>query len=162
MPFEELVEAEGHLVDSHVMEQIFDKVVESSGRFEVEQFRIGRTNSDASYRRLRVETPTRAQMEHLLAQLLPIGCSPVEAMEVTLRPVERDKCAPECKSIAAEGGVAGGAPGAPAPYIAVGHLTFDSLAAFQKSFGPHAPEILADIPNYTNTQPIIQISEIAL
>ena len=48
MPFEEVVEAEGHLIDSHVMEQIFDKVVESNGRFEVEQFRIGRTNGDPS------------------------------------------------------------------------------------------------------------------
>src|SRR5579864_4967183 len=53
MPFEETVEAQGHLIDSHVMEQIFDKVVESEGRFEVEQFRIGRTNGDPSYLRLR-------------------------------------------------------------------------------------------------------------
>jgi lysine-ketoglutarate reductase/saccharopine dehydrogenase-like protein (TIGR00300 family) len=95
MPFEEVVEAEGHLIDSHVMEQIFDKVVESSGRFEVEQFRIGRTNSDASYLRLRVETPTKEQMDHLLAQLLPIGCSPVEGGDAVLERVERDRCAPE-------------------------------------------------------------------
>jgi lysine-ketoglutarate reductase/saccharopine dehydrogenase-like protein (TIGR00300 family) len=95
MDFSELVEAEGHLIDSHVMEQIFDKVVESSGRFEVEQFRIGRTNSDPSYLRLRVETPTRQQMEHLLAQILPIGCSPVEGVDAVLKPVERDRCAPE-------------------------------------------------------------------
>jgi len=54
MACEEVVEAQGHLIDSHVMEQIFDKVVESNGRFEVEQFRIGRTNSDASYLRLRI------------------------------------------------------------------------------------------------------------
>ena len=53
MACEEVVEAQGHLIDSHVMEQIFDKVVESNGRFEVEQFSIGRTNSDASYLRLR-------------------------------------------------------------------------------------------------------------
>jgi len=95
MPVEEVVEAEGHLIDSHVMEQIFDKVVESSGRFEVEQFRIGRTNSDPSYLRLRLETPTRQQMEHLLAQILPIGCSPVEGGDAALKPVERDRCAPE-------------------------------------------------------------------
>src|SRR5579862_3602937 len=44
MPFQEVVEAEGHLIDSHIMELIFDKVVEFHGRFEVEQFRIGRTN----------------------------------------------------------------------------------------------------------------------
>src|SRR5580700_1704004 len=95
MPSEEVVEAEGHLIDSHVMEQIFDKVVESNGRFEVEQFRIGRTNGEPSYLRLRLEAPDRRQMEHLLAQLLPIGCSPVQGGDVTLGLVERDRCAPE-------------------------------------------------------------------
>ena len=77
-------------------------------------------------------------------------------------PMVRQKCAPECRRIAAESSLAGGAPGSRPPYIAVGHLTFDSLAAFQKAFIPHAPEILADIPNYTNILPVIQISEIAL
>ncbi|HVV46364.1 MAG TPA: TIGR00300 family protein [Bryobacteraceae bacterium] len=95
MPFEEVVEAEGHLIDSHVMEQIFDKVVEANGRFEVQEFRIGRTNSDASYLRLRLETPDRREMEHLLAQLLPMGCSPVNGGDATLGRVERDRCAPE-------------------------------------------------------------------
>jgi lysine-ketoglutarate reductase/saccharopine dehydrogenase-like protein (TIGR00300 family) len=95
MPFEEVVEAEGHLIDSHVMEQIFDKVVESNGRFEVEQFRIGRTNGEPSYLRLKLETPDRRQMQHLLAQLLPIGCSPIMGGDATLGPVERDRCAPE-------------------------------------------------------------------
>jgi lysine-ketoglutarate reductase/saccharopine dehydrogenase-like protein (TIGR00300 family) len=95
MPFEEVVEAEGHLIDSHVMEQIFDKVVEANGKFEVEQFRIGRTNGEPSYLRLRIEAPDRREMEHLLAQLLPIGCSPVQGGDVTLGKVECDRCAPE-------------------------------------------------------------------
>jgi uncharacterized protein (TIGR02118 family) len=67
-----------------------------------------------------------------------------------------------CKGIAAEQGLAGGAPGAPPTYIAIGHLLFDSVAAFESGFNPHAQEILADIPNYTNTQPVIQVSEIKL
>src|SRR4029077_15326654 len=95
MPFEEVVEAEGHLIDSHVMEQIFDKVVESNGRFEVEQFRIGRTNGDPSFLRLRVETPTRQQKDHVLAHFLAIGCSPAETGDAVLGLVERDRCAPE-------------------------------------------------------------------
>ncbi len=95
MAFEEVVEAQGHLIDSHVMEQIFDKVVESRGRFEVEQFRIGRTNSDPSYLRLRIETPGRKEMEHLLAQLLEFGCSPLDTGDAILKPVDRDRCAPE-------------------------------------------------------------------
>jgi uncharacterized protein (TIGR02118 family) len=77
-------------------------------------------------------------------------------------PMVRQKCAPECRRIAAESGLAGSTPGSRPPYIAVGHLTFDSITAFQKAFIPHAPEILADIPNYTNIQPVIQISSVEL
>src|SRR5438477_7793925 len=95
MDFQEVVEAQGHLIDSHVMEQIFDKVVEYNSRFEVEQFRIGRTNSDASYLRLKVETPSQEVMDHLLQQLLGLGCSPVDSGDAQLRTVERDRCAPE-------------------------------------------------------------------
>jgi len=77
-------------------------------------------------------------------------------------PMVREKCAPECRGVGAEAGLSGGEPGSRATYIAIGYLMFDSVAAFQKSFGPNAPAIRADIPNYTNTTPIIQISEIAL
>jgi lysine-ketoglutarate reductase/saccharopine dehydrogenase-like protein (TIGR00300 family) len=95
MQFQEVVEAEGHLIDSHVMEDIFDKVVEHNARFEVEQFRIGRTNSEASYLRLKVEAPDEGSMEHLLQELLGLGCAPIESGDAVLRDVERDKCAPE-------------------------------------------------------------------
>ena len=33
VPFSEIVEAQGHLIDSHIMERIFDTVVEFGGRF---------------------------------------------------------------------------------------------------------------------------------
>jgi len=95
MQFQEVVEAEGHLIDSHIMENIFDKVVEYNGRFEVEQFRIGRTNSEASYLRLKVVTPDAAAMERLLQNLLELGCAPVDTGDAALREVERDCCAPE-------------------------------------------------------------------
>lgn len=75
-------------------------------------------------------------------------------------PMVQQKLGAACKSIAVEQGLAGGAPGAPATYVAMGHLYFDSTDAFQAAFGPHAQAILADIPNYTNTQPTIQISEV--
>ncbi len=95
MQFQEVVEAQGHLIDSHVMERIFDQVVEFGGRFEVEEFRVGRTNSDASYLRLKVEANERAVMERLLQQLLGLGCSPVDGGDAQLAAVERDRCAPD-------------------------------------------------------------------
>lgn len=95
LPFIEVVEAEGHLIDSQVMERIFDTVVEYQGRFEVEQFRIGRTNSEPSYLRLRVEAATREHLEQMLARLLGLGCSPVDSADAALAAVERDRCAPD-------------------------------------------------------------------
>ena len=91
----EVVQAQGHLIDSHIMERIFDAVVEAGGRFTVEQFAIGRTNSDPSSLRLRIEAPTQDQMERMLTALLALGCAPAETGEVELKPAERDKCAPE-------------------------------------------------------------------
>ncbi len=95
MPFQEVVEAQGHLIDSHIVESIFDKVVEHHGRFEVEQFRIGRTNSEPSYLRLKVETQDEPSLGHLLEDLLMLGCAPVDSGDAVLGEVERDCCAPE-------------------------------------------------------------------
>jgi lysine-ketoglutarate reductase/saccharopine dehydrogenase-like protein (TIGR00300 family) len=77
------------------MENIFDQVVEHHGRFEVEQFRIGRTNSEPSYLRLKVETADQDTLGRLLNTLLELGCGPVDSSDAVLRPVERDRCAPE-------------------------------------------------------------------
>lgn len=66
------------------------------------------------------------------------------------------------KSGAVEEGLAGGAPGAPASYLAMGHLYFDSIEDFQNSFGPNAQQIMSDIPNFTNIEPVIQISQVRI
>jgi lysine-ketoglutarate reductase/saccharopine dehydrogenase-like protein (TIGR00300 family) len=95
MGLTEIIEAEGHLIDSHIMERIFDTVVEYQGRFEVEKFHIGRTNSEASQLRMRVETPTQGQMDQLLSQLLGLGCVPVDAGDAVVEVAVKDRCAPE-------------------------------------------------------------------
>lgn len=65
-----------------------------------------------------------------------------------------------CRKVEVDQGLAGGAPGAPATYIAIAHLYFDSVDAFQAAFGPHAATIMADVPNFTNTTPTLQISQL--
>jgi uncharacterized protein (TIGR02118 family) len=63
---------------------------------------------------------------------------------------------------AVEKGVAGATPGAPPTYVALGHLYCDSVETFQAGFGPHAKEILGDVPNYTDAQPVLQINEVVV
>ena len=55
-----------------------------------------------------------------------------------------------------------GVPGAPATYVGMCHIFCDSVDAFQAGFGPHAKEIMGDIPNYTDQSPVIQISEVVV
>jgi uncharacterized protein (TIGR02118 family) len=75
-------------------------------------------------------------------------------------PMVSRKFGTAAKATSIEQGIGGGAPDAPAPYVAIAHFTFDSVAAFQAAFAPHAQEIMADIPKYTSIEPVIQISEI--
>ncbi len=67
-----------------------------------------------------------------------------------------------CKFYTVDKGLAGGAPGDPATYVGMCHIYSESVEAFQSSFGPHAKEILADIPNYTDIQPVMQVSEVVV
>lgn len=64
------------------------------------------------------------------------------------------------KHVAIDRGIAGRTPDEPVPYLAIGYLYFDTLSAYRNSFGPNAEKIVNDIPNYTNIQPVVQISEI--
>ena len=64
------------------------------------------------------------------------------------------------KGAAIESGLGGGAPGSPAPFLTMSHLYFDSVEDFGKAFGPNAEKIMGDLPNFTNIEPIIQVSEV--
>jgi uncharacterized protein (TIGR02118 family) len=66
------------------------------------------------------------------------------------------------KRVEVEQGIGGLVPGSAPAYLAMGHLFFDSVATFQAAFEPNTAVITGDIPNYTNTQPTIQISEVKL
>ena len=75
-------------------------------------------------------------------------------------PMVREKLGVALKGTAVDHGIGGAAPGAPPTYLAMGHLFFESIDSFQQAFAVHGQEIVSDVPNYTNTQPTIQVSEV--
>ncbi len=77
-------------------------------------------------------------------------------------PMVSRKFGSAAKGVGVEQGTSGGMPGSPPSFVAMAHFTFDSVEAFQAAFTPHAAEIMADIPNYTSIQPIIQISDVKI
>jgi uncharacterized protein (TIGR02118 family) len=77
-------------------------------------------------------------------------------------PMVKEKLGGALKELAMDEGIAGAAPGSAAPFVAVAHLSFDSLDSFQQAFGANAEAIMGDIPNYTDIEPVVQIGEIKL
>lgn len=77
-------------------------------------------------------------------------------------PLVKARMGDSCKYYTVDKGIAGGAPGAPATYIGMCHIFCESTQAFQAGFGPHMQEIMADIANYTNISPVIQMSEVVV
>ena len=77
-------------------------------------------------------------------------------------PMVQEKLGSACKGLTIDQGLGGGEPGSPPIYLAMVHLKFDSIEAFQAAYAPHAKTIMADLPNYTDILPITQISEVKM
>jgi lysine-ketoglutarate reductase/saccharopine dehydrogenase-like protein (TIGR00300 family) len=95
MNYAEIVEAEGHLVDSQILAKVMDRVIECGAVYEVIEFRLGRTNDEFSHLRLRVIAPTKETLEKTLGELVELGCYQAKTEDVTLKPAPFDKVVPE-------------------------------------------------------------------
>jgi lysine-ketoglutarate reductase/saccharopine dehydrogenase-like protein (TIGR00300 family) len=90
-----VVGAEGHLIDSNILNAIFDKVIERGGAFEVLHFSIGRTNDEFSRISLKVSAPSAPTLQRLVEDLMQLGCNPVQETDALVRVADRDGCAPD-------------------------------------------------------------------
>lgn len=93
--FSEIVEAEGHLVDSQILSRIMDRVIECGAAFEVLDFYLGRTNDEISRLKMRVNAESQALLEKTLEELVELGCYQDEIASANLKPAEADKVVPD-------------------------------------------------------------------
>jgi len=74
-------------------------------------------------------------------------------------PMVKARLGEACTGFTVDAGLAGLGPGQPAPFVAVGTLLCTSAEAFGAALAPHAAEVMGDVPNYTDAQPQLQISQ---
>ena len=91
----EVVEAEGHLIDSQLLNVMFDTVVRSDAAFEVIEFRIGRTNDEPSFVSMRITAKSEPALHDVLEELVTLGCRLARAEDARLVAADRDSCAPD-------------------------------------------------------------------
>jgi len=69
---------------------------------------------------------------------------------------------PTLKGVSAEIGLSSAMPGSAPPNAAIATFTFESVEAFTTAVMPHYMELQGDIPNYTDIEPIVQISDLRI
>jgi len=89
------IELSGHIIDSGIMTQLFDKVMDMGGNFEILVFDIGKKKTDPSYARLRIAAANRETLKFILSELHRLGARPLEVKDVHAVPAERDRVGPK-------------------------------------------------------------------
>ena len=91
----ETVTLEGHLIDSDILRRVFDRVVEEGGEFEVQEFRVGRTNDEPSFARIAVRARDPHALDRILEALRYLGATsevgglPLRARRARRHPARR-------------------------------------------------------------------------
>ena len=93
--YSEVVEAEGHLIDSQILNVVFDTVVRRNAAFDVLKFSIGRSNNEPSFISMRISSATEQGLAEVLEELVGLGCRLSEPQDAVLKAAERDGCVPD-------------------------------------------------------------------
>jgi uncharacterized protein (TIGR02118 family) len=76
--------------------------------------------------------------------------------------IERLSAARGFIGVSVERGVESDEPRVLSTFVAMCHYYFDTFEDFMAAFLPHSKELQGDIVNYTNIEPIVQISEVEI
>jgi lysine-ketoglutarate reductase/saccharopine dehydrogenase-like protein (TIGR00300 family) len=93
--YSEIIQADGHLVDSQILSKIFDRVIACGSEFEVVQFNLGKTNEEFSHLELRISAATPHILAKTLEELVELGCLQTAIADAVLRSAEADRVVPD-------------------------------------------------------------------
>ena len=91
------IQLQGHLLDSGLINQALDLIVEGGGTFQVVNFSLGEQRQSTSSAEIRVTAPSHEVMENIMSHLIDMGAvaRPQEVCDNTLETVELDGVAPD-------------------------------------------------------------------
>lgn len=97
LPHARTIELRGHIIDSHILSQVMDLVMDRNAEFYIEQFDVGRNKFDPSYCRIALHAATPAALDDLMESVNRLGAQGLEAEETDARsaPAPHDGVLPE-------------------------------------------------------------------
>lgn len=90
LPFSDVVELRGHIIDSMMLPHLMDEVMDRGGEFVIQQIDVGRRKNEPSYARIQISAPSRELLDLLLDRAQRIGAtaSQVEQVQTVSAPAD--------------------------------------------------------------------------
>jgi lysine-ketoglutarate reductase/saccharopine dehydrogenase-like protein (TIGR00300 family) len=93
--FSQIVEVEGHLIDSMILSKILDEIMDQRGEFEFLDFKIGKRKNDYSSTRIQIIGRNQEHLNSILNEVFRLGATTQETPEVQYKPATRDMTLPD-------------------------------------------------------------------
>lgn len=90
-----LLVLEGHIIDSLILPQVMDLVMDIGGAFNIEELRVGQRKTDTSYCRLEVSASTPARLDEIVKRCRDLGAKVAEEKPVRLAAIRQAGVFPE-------------------------------------------------------------------
>lgn len=91
----EVIELDGHIIDSWTLPRAWDTIMDRGGNFAVEEMRVGVNKSETSYARIKVEAPDDETLDRILTELQQFGAVLVHKEDAVTTAVEQEGVLPE-------------------------------------------------------------------
>jgi len=91
----EHVELSGHILDSLLLPKVLDAIVTRGATYEVQEFRVGRTQGDPSYARLEIRAESQERLDAVLTEILSHGATPVHPADCRAVAADMDGAFPD-------------------------------------------------------------------
>jgi lysine-ketoglutarate reductase/saccharopine dehydrogenase-like protein (TIGR00300 family) len=88
--FEQKIELRGHIVDSYILPQVMETIMDLGGNYKVEHFDLGRTKDEPSYCLMLVKASSAEALEEILRLLQRVGATILENRDCEFKPAPRD------------------------------------------------------------------------
>ena len=92
---EQEIEVKGHLIDSMILTNIFDKIMDLKADFKVTEFNVGRKKTSPSYARLVISGKDQKHLDEILEAVYREGAQPITTRDVLLEPSPANMVMPD-------------------------------------------------------------------
>lgn len=111
MTITEVVQMQGHLIDSGALSRALDDILESGADYEIQDLVFGKTKNDESRARILISHEDDTALNDLLVRLQNHGVNPVETSDAEMVPAPMDGVFPKDSTRARTSRPSSGSPG---------------------------------------------------